>query len=59
MSDLFSLLNAAAILAGTAANDPSVVGRDKLAAQVLADDLRALRQLALRFTNYVPSSAQA
>lgn len=58
-SNLFDLINAAANLADLAANDPNVVGRDKLAAQVLAVDLLALRRLAFRFNGYVPPSNQA
>ncbi|MGN7100195.1 hypothetical protein ACTHR6_01185 [Ralstonia holmesii] len=56
---LFDLITAAASLAATIGNDPSITGRDKLAAQVLAEDLRALRTLAFRFNDYVPLVTQA
>ncbi|AST86638.1 hypothetical protein ACQCRI_15140 [Ralstonia pseudosolanacearum] len=59
MNDLFSIISNAATLAATIASDPSVVGRDKLAAQVLAEDLRALRQLSFRFSNYIPQESTA
>ncbi|WP_371112808.1 hypothetical protein [Ralstonia pseudosolanacearum] len=55
--DLFSLINGAASLAATISNDPSITGRDLLAAQVLAKDLHALRSLAFRFANYQPSES--
>ncbi|MHA6830444.1 hypothetical protein [Ralstonia pseudosolanacearum] len=55
-SSLFDLISAAATLAASIGNDPSITGRDKLAAQVIAEDLRALKGLAFRFENYLPVS---